>query len=399
MSASTDPDHFFQTTTSLESTTRRAAKSKNKNGNPITLPSKILAITPDPTDDNFVYAAESAGTVKRLDLTSRSVTATYKGPTAPLTSLAFSSNGRTLFAGCWDKSIWSWNIFSLASANRYLGHTDFVKAILVIPAPYSPTSSDLLVSGSANSELIFWDTESGTRLHVLKGHTRGVQALALDPPSDPDTCGHATLISADNVGKLYTCSLKKPPSGPLQTPKQALQSLTLSKPTPVHETTIYALHLSSSSTLYTASADKTCKSFPSPTSLGTPDLVLNHPDFIYALTPHDRLGLLLTACRDEEIRVWNTATGSLIHTFSGHFDAVMGVCLAQSGDVVVSAGCDGTVRTWEVGKGGLGRAVEEAKRKREEGKEEGEERVGGAGGGGGLTEEEERELAELMGEE
>lgn len=53
---------------SLEETARKTAKSKNTSGQPLKLPSKLLAITPDPTDDNQVYIAEAAGTVKRVNI-------------------------------------------------------------------------------------------------------------------------------------------------------------------------------------------------------------------------------------------------------------------------------------------------------------------------------------------
>lgn len=69
MTTSTNPDHFFQTTHSISETSRRAAKSRNENGRPIRLPSKILAVTADPTTSSSsaaVYVAESAGTARRV---------------------------------------------------------------------------------------------------------------------------------------------------------------------------------------------------------------------------------------------------------------------------------------------------------------------------------------------
>jgi hypothetical protein len=86
MSRSNDPDNFFQTTyhpqpallprtttnpphsDSLAERTRKAQKSKNNYGNPIRLPSKILAVLADPTDANRVYVAEAAGTARRVIL-------------------------------------------------------------------------------------------------------------------------------------------------------------------------------------------------------------------------------------------------------------------------------------------------------------------------------------------
>ena len=54
---------------SLESSTLKAAKANNTLGSPIHLPSKPLALIPDPTPySGAVYVAESAGTVRRVVL-------------------------------------------------------------------------------------------------------------------------------------------------------------------------------------------------------------------------------------------------------------------------------------------------------------------------------------------
>ena len=68
MSRSTDPGHFFQTDASESSRARKAAKSGNKNGNPILLQSKILNAIPDPSSSSCIYIAESAGCVRKVDV-------------------------------------------------------------------------------------------------------------------------------------------------------------------------------------------------------------------------------------------------------------------------------------------------------------------------------------------
>ena len=68
MSRSTDPGHFFQTDASESTRARRAAKSGNKNGNPIVLQSKILNAIRDPFSSGVIYVAESAGCVRRVDI-------------------------------------------------------------------------------------------------------------------------------------------------------------------------------------------------------------------------------------------------------------------------------------------------------------------------------------------
>lgn len=47
---------------------RRTAKADNKNGNPVALTSKILAIHAHPLDQEAVYIAEAAGTARRVVL-------------------------------------------------------------------------------------------------------------------------------------------------------------------------------------------------------------------------------------------------------------------------------------------------------------------------------------------
>jgi hypothetical protein len=55
----------------------------------------------------------------------------YRGPTAPVTSVAIGGQGgNTVFAGCWDKDIWSWDRENRAPGRRYKGHSDFVKVVI-----------------------------------------------------------------------------------------------------------------------------------------------------------------------------------------------------------------------------------------------------------------------------
>jgi len=71
MSVSTDPGHFFQTTASLETQKLRKLKCKNKNGNPLVLPSKILTFAyEEPVHGRLplIFTAESGGLVRRVNL-------------------------------------------------------------------------------------------------------------------------------------------------------------------------------------------------------------------------------------------------------------------------------------------------------------------------------------------
>ena len=66
--ANPNAGHFFQTSDSLVSGQRKAAKAQNKLGRPIKLSSKLLAVTADPFDERAIYVAEAAGEVRRVVL-------------------------------------------------------------------------------------------------------------------------------------------------------------------------------------------------------------------------------------------------------------------------------------------------------------------------------------------
>ncbi|CRK16492.1 hypothetical protein BN1708_011781 [Verticillium longisporum] len=100
---SSNQENFFETDVQQEKRKQRALKQDNPFGNPIRLPSKVLAVLPDPTNPNALLTAESSGRVARISLTSRKPTTKFAGPAVPVTSLA--TSGTTLFAGAWDKTI------------------------------------------------------------------------------------------------------------------------------------------------------------------------------------------------------------------------------------------------------------------------------------------------------
>ncbi|KAI4910386.1 hypothetical protein J4E90_007821 [Alternaria incomplexa] len=376
MSRSNDPGHYFQTTSSLEETARKAAKSKNTKGNPLKLPSKILALTADPHDGNHIYVAEAAGNVKRINIETNKVAATFTGPVAPLTSVAVSPKSDTLFAGCWDKSIWSWTLSTRKPAKRFQGHSDFVKAVIA----FTLHGKEVMVSASQDASIIVWDVATGSKLHTLKGHTRGILALALDPADYEPSKETATIFSAGSDREIRRWTI-------------GLTSASEVEPSPIiaHETSIDALHFDSDGDLWTASADKTAKCL----SRGREweeDSTFEHPDFVRDVAIDEDGGWLVSVCRDEEVRVWDKSSGKLHHTFSGHFEEVTGLLLL--GQRVISVSIDATVRQWSLKPQELAKAIQEAEDERL-GKEEDKEPERKEGM---MTAEEEAELAELLGD-
>ncbi|KAI4747992.1 WD40 repeat-like protein [Aureobasidium sp. EXF-12298] len=390
-----DAENYFQTSDSVAEQQRRQVKASNKNGNPVALTSKILAIHADPQDPDAVYIAEAAGTARRVVLEQTGEKSTvYTGAAAPLTSittLRSPSAEPILFAACWDKTIHSWNLKTRRPLRRYTGHSDFVKCVLATEL----SGTSVLLSGSADSSIIVWNVETGKKLHTLKGHARAVLDLALDPAAT--TKDELCLFSADTVRDIRSWKI-------------TLESATelLTTPLRPHETSVNRLRFEDSlvvdaedadadADLWTASSDKTAQRLVRSRNWQT-DTTLAHPDFVRDIVIDQQAGWVITACRDEEVRVWNSASGELACVFSGHFNEVTGLALmppvqGSRASRVVSVSIDGTLRVWTLDPAEMKKAQEEYERQRngiqvEEEPEVKKESM--------LTAEEEAELAELM---
>ncbi|EGD98305.1 WD repeat protein [Trichophyton tonsurans CBS 112818] len=334
-------DYFFQTTAQLENAERKREKSKNSNGSPIKLQSKILAIAADPTRSDAVFLAESAGTARQL----------------------------ILEVGCWDKCIWSWDVKTRKPGHKFTGHTDFVKAVVYVQAD----GRSLLISGGADAEVIIWDATAGTRLHVLKGHTHGIQCLAIDPIARTEG-NPLTVFSSSSGQGIHSFTVPA-----------SLSDAVLSDPFKVHETSIYKIFFDEDGDLWTASADNIARCLTRQSGW-KPETALEHPDYVKDIVVDETRGWVITACRDEEVRVWDRATGELHHTYSGHFEEVTGLLIV--GSKVVSVSIDATVRQWPLDPREIQLAKAAEKQKPSAVPEPAPESM--------LTEEEERELDELL---
>lgn len=238
---------------------------------------------------------------------------------------------------------------------------------------------EILVSSSADASIIVWDATSGEKLHLLKGHTRGILALALDPEDYQANKDSVTVFSAGSDREIRRWSI-------------GLSFASEIQPSPIiaHETNVDAIRFDSDGDLWTASADKTSKCL-SRSRGWEEDSKFEHPDFVRDVVIEEVGGWVVTACRDEEIRVWEKASGKLHHIFSGHFEEVTGLLLLP-GQKVVSVSIDATVRQWSLKAQDLAKAIKEAEDERlGKTKEKEVENSGNV-----MTAEEEAELAELM---
>ncbi|KAM0300949.1 hypothetical protein ACHAPM_006248 [Fusarium culmorum] len=389
---SADRDHFFETDAVQAQRQRRAAKADNKNGEPIVMKSKVLAVVPDPASPlTSVFIAESAGAVRRINLETSEPKTTYRGPKAPVTCVSIGGkDNQTVFAGSWDKDIWSWDVETGKPGRKFSGHSDFIKTVVCATI----SGKHILISGGADKKMFVWDVESGKRLHTLQDPTTtmlAVQHIAIDPVlSDSTKVVFASASSDPHIRrwKITLDSYEQLPESFSDRPDA--ERLTIEE----HETSIYRLFYDQSSEdvdLWTASADGSAKCLARSRNFVADDSY-EHGDYVRGVLATEQW--VITAGRNEDVKIWDRSSGKLYCTLIGHYEEVTDIVMLQDSAgtprKVCSVGIDGTIRTWPLGKSELDEVVVKIQ-KAAESKEEEEEKNGNL-----LTAEEEAELAELM---
>jgi WD40 repeat protein len=284
----------------------------------------------------------------------------------------------------------------------FRGHADFVKSLLYIP---TPDGKGLLLSGSSDANIIIWNPTTGERLCTLKGHTRAVGTMAVDPVLSTET--EAVVFAGGSERDIRRWRI------PYANPAQAEEAGDVVRE---FETNVHRLRfLGEDADCWGCSADGTARRLlvrdngEKPPASSRTDTLLKHPDYVNDVVMAGNGRWVITACRDEEVRVWDVSvssgstcrqsvadfwqSGELYHTFSGHADEVVALAVVgEKGGTLVSVSIDCTIRRWSLKPADLVKAIEEARKPREG---EAAEKEKEPEKEGLLTAEEEAELAEL----
>lgn len=317
-----------------------------------------------------------------------------------------------LFAGSWDKTVWSWDIASQKPLQRYDGHSDFVKALICarLGGP-GLDGRDVLVSGGADKKILVWDAATGKRLCTLQDPSAtmlAIQSLAVDPVQSTKEDG-LVIVSASSDPVVRRWRVRADGTGgeliSQETNDEGAQADKEIAAIREHETSVYKVMFDLAGEevdLWTASADGTAKCLAREKGFAAED-TFEHGDFVKALAVTG--GYVVTGGFSQDIKVWDRTAGTLLYTLEGHFDeitdcAVLRDPTGKSAGVVCSVSIDRTIRTWPLDKTGLDAVVEEIKKASQPDEEDEQQARKEDGKSGGLmTAEEEAELAALMGED
>lgn len=256
-------------------------------------------------------------------------------------------------------------------------------------------SKYVLISGGADKKIIVWDIETGSRIHTIQDQSvsmMALQHLVIDPiESTPDA---VVLVSASSDPHIRRWRITE---STVEQLKEALPNEPKSMRHSIleHDTTVYRLFFDTNdedADLWTSSGDGTAKCLSRQNGFATEETI-KHGNHVRAIALTDQW--IITAGRDEDVKVWDRTSGKLYCTLEGHYNEVTDLVVLDGGSLVASVSIDGTVRKWPLHRHELDKINEEREDKANGVQKEDAPETSGSG----MTAEEEAELAALMEED
>src|SRR5580704_14370060 len=259
---------------------------------------------------------------------------TINGHAYPVTSVAFSPDGKRITSGCLDGTVKVWSASSGHEAIALAGHNGAVNSVAFSP------DGQRIASGSEDRTVKVWDATSGELFLTLKGHTNGVSSVAFSTDSKRIASG-----SQDKTVKVWDAS-------------SGQQTLTLNGHTGIVSGVAFS---PDGKRIASASQDDTLKVWDARTGRETLALkghtskvwsVAFSPDGLrIASGSGDVVPQRPASSGPGTIKVWDATRGQETLTLKGHTGYVSSVEFDPRSQRIASASGDGTVKVWNATSG------------------------------------------------
>jgi WD40 repeat protein len=312
------------------------------------------------------------------------------GPTKWIISVAFSTDGRTIFANGFEKpaalTVTLWDIATGKGRRTLAVHTESPSD----EDAFSPDRRTLAAINNAvlmsdHNTIALWDVATGKQLRTLSGHGLKINDVAFSPDdrtlasgSDDQTLrlwdvatgrqlkmlingnemfgvvayspdGHTLASGGDNspsgeseVGDtVNTVELWDATTGQITRTLSRQKYWTSALAFSPDGHTLASAGWDNTITLWDVATGKVLHALSGHTEI---------PDAL-AFSPDGRT--LASGSGDLTVKLWDVATGQLRRTLTGHTDQILSVAFSPDGHTLASGSFDNTVKLWDVTSGKL----------------------------------------------
>lgn len=290
---------------------------------------------------------------------------------APVTSLAFSPDGKILAVGTY-REVHFWSLEKKEIVQRWTGHQDTVRSLI-----YRKDGKLLAAGGGvsgSSGDVRLWEVEANREVRVFGDHTDSVNTLAFHPDGSK-----IVTASADKTIKVWNVADGKP----IQTGRDhsdavwgvawsddgkyiascgADKSIKVWNPETLkriysvsgHEDVVYTIEfINESKMMLTSAGDRSSRTWNFGAEGSSQSRVLGgHNREVYAATYCAKNGMMATVSNDKTVKLWNRDGGNT-HTLQDSKECVLSVRFNSEGTLVAAGTFDGFIFLWNTADGKL----------------------------------------------
>ncbi|MBD2460597.1 TIR domain-containing protein [Oscillatoria sp. FACHB-1407] len=308
-------------------------------------------------DGRVLLSGSADNTIKLWNVATSGEVSTLRGHQNGVTSISFSSDGKTLASGSYDSTIKLWNM-ETGEGIRTIQGVGWGGNI-----SFSPDGKTLASSGSDDHTTKLWNVETGTEIHSLPGHEAWVSSISFKPDGKILASG-----SYDSTIKLWNVEtgqeirtlkghqnqvwhISFSPNGKTLASSSIDNSIKLWNVETGQEIRTFqevgwvgSISFSPDGKTLASGGDDIIKLWDVET--GTEILTIRGANGVNSLSFSPDGKTLASGSGDETVKVWDAATGRLLHTLEGHQDVVTSISFSPDGKTIASASGDGTIKLW-----------------------------------------------------